>query len=228
MAETIYEVGYSVSVISAALLNNSNYGLSCQYAINGNNVDSTDGTITGCAWGVNNLTATVTFAGITKTSSAHSCHITGLPYKKDFTSDKSTAGWERLSTSHNLKAICLGYKYGSGTITYKVFSPIFPLPTKTKISYTAVHYYGATGLYSPSGTIYSGVTNNNTTVKTKNASIKGDSKYLTTETPKEFPLKDDVEMNNSSRISLSGSCGAEYLVENYVELARIEILYRSN
>ena len=80
VAETIYEVGYSVSGIFNALLSNSNYGLACQYAINDKNVTSADGKITGCAWGINNLTATVTFAGKPQTSLALSCHITGLPY----------------------------------------------------------------------------------------------------------------------------------------------------
>lgn len=102
VAETIYEVGYSVSGISAALLKNSHYGLSCQYAININgnskNVTPTDGTITGCSWGVNNLTATVTFAGTPQTSSALPCHITGLPYKSQTPTQTNWTGnaekWE--------------------------------------------------------------------------------------------------------------------------------------
>lgn len=102
VAETIYEVGYSVSGISNKLLNNSNYGLSCQYAININgnskNVTPTDGTITGCSWGENNLTATVTFAGTPQTSLALPCHITGLPYKSQTPTQTNWTGnvekWE--------------------------------------------------------------------------------------------------------------------------------------
>ena len=100
VAETIYEVGYSVSGISAALLKNSNYGLSCQYAININgnskNVTPTDGTITGCSWGVNNLTATVTFAGTQKISSKL-CDVTGLPYRASTKNDFSLWTLDRFS-----------------------------------------------------------------------------------------------------------------------------------
>ena len=97
VAETIYEVGYSVSGISNKLLNNSNYGLSCQYAININgnskNVTPTDGTITGCSWGVNNLTATVTFADKPQTSLALPCHITGLPYNANPPTNTGAHPW---------------------------------------------------------------------------------------------------------------------------------------
>lgn len=223
-AESITGIGYQVK-IAQALKENSNYNYSDTFTLDNVNVKGTTSK-SGLSWSNHPLVATISFAEKVKTVQKD-CYITGLPYKKDFTSDKSTEGWEGLSTKHNLKAICLGYNYGSGTITYEVFSPIFPLPTTTKISYTAVHYYGATGGYSPSGTISSGVTNDNTTVRTKNASINGNSWYLSA-TLEEFRLNDDVEMNNSSRISLSGSCGARTAVENYVELARIEILYRSN
>lgn len=224
-AESITGIEYSVSGIAQRLKDNKNYSYKEELLLD--NVDIKGITsVSKQSWAPHTLIAKVTFAS-KEITAQKDCHITGLPYKKDFTSDKSTEGWIGLSTSHNLKAICLGYNYGSGTITYEVFSPIFRLPKTTKISYTAIHYYGATGGVSPSGTICSGVTNNNTTVRTQQTSINGNSRYLTA-TLKEFPLKDDVEMNNSSRISLSGSCGAEYLVENYVELARIEILYRSN
>lgn len=128
VAETIYEVGYSVSGISAALLNNSNYGLSCQYAINGSNVTSTDGTITGCAWGENNLTAAVSFAGKSITSSAHTCHITGLPYKNDLKSD--ITGWKgkaALSIDGGLK-ISSDAKYA--------ISPEFHIPSDIPIAFS--------------------------------------------------------------------------------------------
>lgn len=224
-AESITGIEYSVSGIAQRLKDNIKYSYKEELLLD--NVDIKGKTsVSKQSWDSHTLIAKVTFAN-KEITAKKDCHITGLPYKKDFTSDKSTEGWEGLSTKHNLKAICLGYNYGSGTITYEVFSPIFPLPTTTKISYTAVHYYGATGGYSPSGTISSGVTNDNTTVRTKNASINGNSWYLSA-TLEEFRLNDDVEMNNSSRISLSGSCGARTAVENYVELARIEILYRSN
>lgn len=107
VAETIYEVGYSVSGISAALLNNSNYGLSCQYAINGNNVTSTDGTITGCAWGENNLTAAVSFAGKSITSSAHTCHITGLPYNATPPTNTGAHPWSGDANAWNSEYVRL-------------------------------------------------------------------------------------------------------------------------
>lgn len=132
VAETIYEVGYSVSGISAALLNNSNYGLSCQYAININgnskNVTPTDGTITGCAWGENYLTAIVTFADTQKTSSALQCHITGLPYKNDLKTDIS--GWKgkaNLSIDGGLK-ISSNAKYA--------ISPEFHIPSDIPIAFS--------------------------------------------------------------------------------------------
>ena len=132
VAETIYEVGYSVSGISDKLLINSNYGLSCQYAININgnskNVTPTDGTITGCSWGVNNLTATVTFAGTHKTSSELQCHITGLPYKNDLKTDIS--GWKgkaNLSIDGGLK-ISSDAKYA--------ISPEFHIPSDIPIAFS--------------------------------------------------------------------------------------------
>lgn len=132
VAETIYEVGYSVSGISAALLKNSHYGLSCQYAININgnskNVTPTDGTITGCAWGENYLTAIVTFADTQKTSSALQCHITGLPYKNDLKTDIS--GWKgkaNLSIDGGLK-ISSNAKYA--------ISPEFHIPSDIPIAFS--------------------------------------------------------------------------------------------
>lgn len=128
VAETIYEVGYSVSGISAALLNNSNYGLSCQYAINGSNVKSTDGTITGCAWGENNLTAAVSFAGKSITSSAHTCHITGLPYINDLKSDIS--GWYGNNGISKDGGIVIKAKAGY------VISPEFHIPSDIGITFS--------------------------------------------------------------------------------------------
>lgn len=218
--ETVSGIGYSVSGIDDKL-KQAKFGYSETLKYDDGSVPQNT-TKENQSWGKHTVSATVTFAGQTFNGDKD-CHITGLPYKKNFTSDKSTEGWSGLSTSNNNKAVCLGYLYGSGTITYNVFSPNFALPSTTAVSYTAVHYYGATGAFSPSGTIYSGITTDNT--KTKQASITGDAKYLTT-TPTEFSLKDDVDMNNSSKISLSGSCEARKLVQNFVELARIEILYR--
>lgn len=138
VAETIYEVGYSVSGISAALLKNSNYGLSCQYAINDTKVELTDGTITGCSWGINNLTATVTFAGKQKKpSSALPCHITGLPYnvnkltisnfQNDWSSSGGTTEWRN------------GYLYyGNTTVTFKGFK--IHNEIKASVSYKILTY----------------------------------------------------------------------------------------
>lgn len=220
--ETVSGIGYSVSGIDDKL-KQAKFGYSETLKYDGSTV-SKDTTMVNQSWRKHTVSATVTFAEQTF-NGYKDCHVTGLPYKKNFTSDKSTEGWSGLSTRNNNKAVCLGYLYGSGTITYNVFSPNFALPSTTAVSYTAVHYYGATGAFSPSGTIYSGITNDNTTVKTKQASITGDTWYISA-TPKEFSLKDDVDMNNSSKISLSGSCEARKAVQNYVELARIEILYR--
>ena len=137
VAETIYEVGYSVSGISNKLLNNSNYGLSCQYAININgnskNVTPTDGTITGCSWGVNNLTATVTFAGTQKTSSKL-CDITGLPYRAPEVikfNDKNH-GWQKQSGDGHINAD--SFDLSTLSDPPQANSPYFYIPSAIKIS----------------------------------------------------------------------------------------------
>ena len=223
-AETIYGLGGSAK-ISDAILNNANYSSlkgSYSYTLDGSPTNAGDKT--GQSWAAHTITATYTFDGVTVTSEL-TCHVTGLPYKKDFTSDKGTDRWSGLNTDNNKYAVCLGYKYGSGTITYNAFSPSFNLPKSTNVKYTAIHYCGATGGFSPSGTIYSGVTDNNTTVQTQRKSISGDNWYLSG-VKSSFTLEDSITMSSNSKISLSGSCEARSLVQNYVELARFEITYR--
>lgn len=133
VAETIYEVGYSVSGISAALLKNSHYGLSCQYAINDTKVELTDGTITGCSWGVNKLTATVTFAGTQKTSSKL-CDVTGLPYRAPEVikfNDKNH-GWQKQSGNGKINAD--SFDLSTLSDAPQANSPYFYIPSAIKIS----------------------------------------------------------------------------------------------
>lgn len=167
VAETIYEVGYSVSGISAALLNNSNYGLSCQYVINGNNVDLTEGTITGCSWGENNLTAAVTFAGKQKSSSALTCHITGLPYKISFQKNTTPSNWslDNCGTNKNYLVLKRGNAYAI-TCAYHIPKNIF-----CKASLTAYAYGGSVyKSYKPTVAIHASETGINS--KT-NAQLSG-------------------------------------------------------
>ncbi|MGM9736343.1 MAG: DUF4493 domain-containing protein [Candidatus Cryptobacteroides sp.] len=119
VAETIYEVGYAVTDISTNLLNNSNYGLTAQYAVNDNIVSLTENTITGCDWGENILTATVTFAGKPVTSGGLSCHITGLPYKATPPTNTGDHPWS--GNANSWKSDCV--RMYTHSITQTFYSP---------------------------------------------------------------------------------------------------------
>ena len=185
VAETIYEVGYSVSGISAALLNNSNYGLSCQYAININgnskNVTPTDGTITGCSWGVNNLTATVTFAGTQKKSPAHPCHITGLPYTAapptntgahPWTEDQENWGVEYFKWEST--EFCMYVDNATGS-TVIIGSPRFSIINDTPVIITV----SAKGSLSFDGKIISGSTSSTIGLSTSYKSYQMNATFST-------------------------------------------------
>lgn len=185
VAETIYEVGYSVSGISAALLNNSNYGLSCQYAININgnskNVTPTDGTITGCSWGVNNLTATVTFAGTQKKSPAHPCHITGLPYTAapptntgahPWTEDQENWGVEYFKWEST--EFCMYVDNATGS-TVIIGSPRFSIINDTPVIITV----SAKGSRSFDGKIISGSTSSTIGLSTSYKSYQMNATFST-------------------------------------------------
>jgi hypothetical protein len=109
-AEYIFQISATVG-ISENLLKNTNYGTTKIYYSCGPYVDyerdfvngegDIDGSIKknnigdlgGFSWGANALTAKVNFAGTVKTSSARTCHITGLPYSVSFYDNTAPSGW---------------------------------------------------------------------------------------------------------------------------------------
>lgn len=199
-AEYIFQISATVG-ISENLLKNTNYGTTKIYYSCGPYVDyerdfvngegDIDGSIKknnigdvgGFSWGANALTAKVNFAGTVKTSSARTCHITGLPYSVSFSGlTSSPAGW---STSGSVSWSGYGWNAGDGADylrlrgadSYsdrgKILSPAFSIPDNSEIDVTSIvdcYYYASSGqkqkIYVNSNTAScSEITSNATDIK---------------------------------------------------------------
>ena len=144
-AEYIFQISSTVG-ISDELLSNTNYGTTKVYYTCGPYVDyerdfvngegDTDnsvkknniGDVGGFSWGVNSLTAKVNFAGVEVTSSAHTCHITGLPYKAEPPKNSGDYSWSTVSGSANSwndDYVSIATNSGAPCIA----SPVFHIPS---------------------------------------------------------------------------------------------------
>lgn len=139
-------------------------------------------------WGQKDIVATVTYTnlatGATVTASKTvTRHITGLPYRKDFTSDKDANGWTGASKYEDSKSSAKGYQlayhYLRTTDKYDIFSPEFSIPTGASIGISHSEKVSGwqTGGQSQNGkaVICVGVTSSSSKVKDSSYSLSENS-----------------------------------------------------
>lgn len=184
-------------------------------------------------WGELTITATAVFntpAGkVTAEVPALSRHITGLPYKKDFTTDKNVAGWYLTGNEYYDDGYIIGYYYSvSGkNYRYDIFSPTFYIPKENTINakYNVSVKWWNTGsnLSSGSSTLHTGITSNNQKKSDKTATLteKISQQSLT--------LSDEqAELSESKNqvITYIDSASWPKLVQHFVLYNKFEIYYR--
>lgn len=144
-AEYIFQISATVG-ISENLLKNTNYGTTKIYYSCGPYVDyerdfvngegdidesikkNNIGDVGGFSWGANALTAKVNFAGTVKTSSARTCHITGLPYSAAPPKNSGQNQWNDLEGNNTWKSDCVQLYYSAGKYP-RISSPTFNIPS---------------------------------------------------------------------------------------------------
>lgn len=184
-------------------------------------------------WGELTITATAVFntpAGqVTAEVPALSRHITGLPYKKDFTTDKDVTGWYLTGNEYYDDGYIIGYYYNiSGkNYRYDIFSPTFYIPKENTINakYNVSVKWWNTGSYLSSGssTLHTGITSNNQKKSDKAATLteKTSQQSLT--------LSDEqAELSESKNqvITYIDSASWPKLVQHFVLYNKFEIYYR--
>lgn len=156
-------------------------------------------------------------------------HITGLPYKKDFTTDKDVTGWYLTGNEYYDDGYIIGYYYNiSGkNYRYDIFSPTFYIPKENTINakYNVSVKWWNTGsnLSSGSSTLHTGITSNNQKKSDKTATLteKKSQQSLT--------LSDEqAELSESKNqvITYIDSASWPKAVQHFVLYNKFEIYYR--
>lgn len=231
-------VTFSLSGISSSLVdvkfNDGDYDVTGTLEKSGSSFKYTFGsTENHTTFGAKTLTATVSFkAGIepgaaTETTTVR--HITGLPYKKDFTTDKDVTGWYLTGNEYYDDGYIIGYYYSvSGkNYRYDIFSPTFYIPKENTINakYNVSVKWWNTGskLSSGSSTLHTGITSNNQKKSNKTAT-------LTEKTSKQsLTLSDEqAELSESKNqvVTYIDSASWPKLVQHFVLYNKFEIYYR--
>jgi len=251
-AEYIFQISSSAA-ISENLLKNPNYTTKVYYTcgpytevaydfVNGDG--DTDnavkvhniGDIGGFSWGQNTLTAGVSFAGTRFNSAGDVCHITGLPYKKDFTSDSSTDGWSFVGRSGYNHSYTQDYRSGCGYLLYyaytndkgcDAFSPEYHVPDIINIQSDTKFYAGSTGGNAKTYTLYAGVTSGTTVTKDTETSIKEKGGCLT-EGFNSTTLTFTTQFNNHNRLSFSHNADLAWgrPESHYIYIGYLSVMYR--
>lgn len=86
------------------------------------------------AYGNHTLYGAMTFDGVSSDMTLP-CHVTGIPYVKNFGSDSDITGWEwsGSETEHKKLGYQLFFRYFGTTKKTNAFSPTFHIPTNTDI-----------------------------------------------------------------------------------------------
>ena len=235
----------TVSGVSEAVL--SEVGLSYTFSLsNGKSVSGTTTSsaikgdnIDGNAWATHTLTASGTFDGVNVAGNGSSvCHITGLPYYKNFRETSDATGWTFDGTANYLNDYTKGYviryyyNYVFSTKKYSAnaFSPSYALPTKIKAHYSVEMHIAQTGLSSSSKTltVRTGVTTGTNISNGKVNSFKEYDSYLTKgENKRTVSInEEDIILSNGNRISISvDNISYSGAVEHYAILTGLNVLY---
>ena len=128
--------------------------------------------ITGQASGSHTVAAVFSFDGVTKSKSIE-CQVTGIPYSKDFTSDKNLSGWS-VSGNQEWSSDGFGFRmfymyFGTKNVA-QLSSPEFYLPQETKVKISAKFIAYSEAGNTKSETAHIGVNNTVYTLNLKEAS----------------------------------------------------------
>lgn len=223
--------------ISTAVLNELQP--TCSFSVSGKtNQGTVSGTTLSCgefsglSWGSHTLTATVTFDGVSS-SATTTCHITGLPYRKDFLSSSTTvgSGAQDCQTSGTVEYWgSHGYQilkwYLGGVTAGTFFSPQFKLPETRKISYESSACYFSTGIGNKSVTIYHGITTYSNKSTTNSLDIRRVTSNSNPSSDKFTSFSGSGNLSSSQRISIgSDEQKDDNWAENWVTIGKLNILY---
>lgn len=248
-AEYIFQISSSAA-ISENLLKNPNYTKKVYYTcgpytdiaydfVNGEGDMDTAvkvhniGDVGGFSWGQNTLTAGISFAGTRCNSAGDVCHITGLPYKKDFTSDSSTDGWSFVGRSGYNQTYTQDYKSGCGYLLYyaytndkgcDAFSPEYHVPDIINIQSDIKFFAGTSGAIVKTYTLYTGVTSGTTVTKDTETSIKEN----TWGSFNSATLTFTTQFNNHNRLSFSHNADLNWgqSEKHYIYIGYLSVMYR--
>lgn len=226
---SLYEIGSSVS-ISSYLMANTNYSKSVYYAAMKDSeiVVSTDGYVdygTSKSHSIGDLhnlftdsrayvlSVTMKFAG-TEITKTRDFHITGLPYfSPDFMSTSVTmksssnatmADWvSNGSVVHSDRGYRILYFYLGGVEAGNLFSPAFYVPEAYSVTYSTPVCYFTGGVGNPNISVYTGVTNSYTKVRTVSTDVKRISSNTEPSISRFTTITKSETMVNNGRISIS-------------------------
>lgn len=230
--------------ISSDILNNANYSniLKVTYTTDGGGDSGelpygTVGILTDLAWQKHVLTAIVTFDGETVASPPAECHVTGLPYKGDFSSVGPAFGtdvksWIAVGSGGEYWSgrgyILFQYYFSSVSKNCYVFSPAFQLPENLNVTYSTKVAYFTGGVGTPTIEVYTGVSDKTgAKVKDNTSSIKrinsnnspADSKFTT--------ISADTSIGNNYRVCISHDEGTDSnWAEDWLTFKTLNVLYR--
>ena len=211
----------------------------CSFSVSGKtNQGTVSGTNLSCgefselSWGSHTLTATVTFDGVSS-SATTTCHITGLPYRKDFLSSSTTvgSGAQDCQTSGTVEYWgSHGYQilkwYLGGVTAGTFFSPQFKLPETRKISYESSACYFSTGIGNKSVKIYHGITTYSNKSTTNSLDISRVTSNSNPGSDKFSSFSGSGNLSSSQRISIgSDEQKDDNWAENWVTIGKLNILY---
>ena len=225
--------------ISDAILGNPNYSnlikASLKYddeellsstSVSSNTFEGADQT--GQEWRAHPLTASFTFDGVSDNDEVP-CHVTGIPYTKDFTANKDFTNWnysgykEWSSDGFGFRLFYMYYKNKQVT---SVFSPAFYLPSKTNVTVNAqmIAYSLAGNTKSESGHL--GITQGtDVVVKSYTKNLSEQSVFPTN--PNRQSLLYPTSMTDGQRVSVSVTPGnwSSPAQMHYIFLPYFSVLY---
>lgn len=225
-AHSLFAIGSTVG-ISENLLNNTNYENSLYYAaLKGDDVViDASYSITSKNHTVGNvydlftdkraykLSVKMTFAG-TEITAFRDFHITGLPYTSPnfmstsvtmkSSSNATMMDWvSNGSVQQSDRGYRILYFYLGGVDAGNLFSPAFYVPEEFSVTYSTPVCYFTGGLGNPNVTVYTGVTNSYTKVKTASTDVRRINSNMYPGISSFTTITKSETMVNNGRISIS-------------------------
>ena len=248
-AESMYDIKLSVSISQAVLdCCNMTSNKGTIYKADGSEYVSLPGQylarpefyslgeFTNLPWDSYTLKAEATFDGVTISSPQQPLHITGLPYRIDFTTNTSYDGWAFLGRGDYDNSYTHDYEKGCGYLMYyaytkdkgcNAFSPVYSVPKSINVVYNAKFYAGTTLHANKSYTLYGGVTIGEAVVKSDSASIT-EKTYCSSSGYNSVTLTSQTQIAVNNRICLSHNADLSKYQgsEHYIYLGAFEIIYQ--